>query len=97
MGRQPRSGDIPWPSAHSILNWIGGDSSMLFLFWLKSRPICRNLRRGVAKLATKSQPLVSMGLGMAVIPVSFRESDLQKHKLAGENGLLRVDINSSGR
>src|SRR5207244_11678341 len=29
MGRQPRSGDIPWLSAHSILNWIGGDTSML--------------------------------------------------------------------
>jgi hypothetical protein len=26
MGRQPRSGDIPWLSAHSILNWIGGDT-----------------------------------------------------------------------
>ena len=25
MGRQPRSGDSPWLSAHSILNWIGGD------------------------------------------------------------------------
>jgi len=31
MGRQPRSGDIPWLSAHSILNWIGGDISMLDL------------------------------------------------------------------
>ena len=31
MGRQPRSGDIPWLSAHSILNWIGGDTSMLDL------------------------------------------------------------------
>jgi hypothetical protein len=29
MGRQPRSGDFPWLSAHSILNWIGGDTSML--------------------------------------------------------------------
>src|SRR5213078_4486649 len=29
MGRQPRSGDFPWLSAHSILNWIGGDISML--------------------------------------------------------------------
>ncbi len=26
MGRQPRSGDIPWLSAHSILNRIGGDN-----------------------------------------------------------------------
>lgn len=26
MGRQPRSGDFPWLSAHSILNWIGGDT-----------------------------------------------------------------------
>ena len=37
MGRQPRSGDIPWLSAHSILNWIGGDVSMLAPFWRKSR------------------------------------------------------------
>ena len=29
MGRQPRSGDFPWLSAHSILNWIGGDRSMV--------------------------------------------------------------------
>jgi hypothetical protein len=29
MGRQPRSGDIPWLSAHSILNWIGGDIYIL--------------------------------------------------------------------
>src|SRR5271157_1315614 len=45
MGRQPRSGDIPWLSAHSILNWIGGDTSMLDLFTAKSRTMCRNLRR----------------------------------------------------
>jgi hypothetical protein len=44
MGRQPRSGDIPWLSAHSILNWIGGDALMLILFWLKSSAMCRNLR-----------------------------------------------------
>src|SRR5215831_10790965 len=44
MGRQPRSGDIPWLSAHSILNWIGGDISMLFLFTAKSRGFCRILR-----------------------------------------------------
>jgi hypothetical protein len=37
MGRQPRSGDIPWLSAHSILNWIGGDIYMLNLFTAKSR------------------------------------------------------------
>src|ERR1700685_2134827 len=44
MGRQPRSGDIPWLSAHSILNWIGGDSSMLVLFGGKSRGMCRFLQ-----------------------------------------------------
>ena len=43
MGRQPRSGDIPWLAAHSILNWIGGDTYMLILFTAKSRGICRNL------------------------------------------------------
>jgi len=43
MGRQPRSGDIPWLAAHSILNWIGGDIYMLILFTAKSRGICRNL------------------------------------------------------
>jgi hypothetical protein len=36
MGRQPRSGDFPWLSAHSILNWIGGDTSMLDPFVKKS-------------------------------------------------------------
>jgi hypothetical protein len=44
MGRQPRSGDIPWLSAHSILNWIGGDTAILNLFAAKSRNIYRNLR-----------------------------------------------------
>jgi hypothetical protein len=44
MGRQPRSGDIPWLSAHSILNWIGGDISMLTPFSAKSRSMCNNLR-----------------------------------------------------
>jgi hypothetical protein len=39
MGRQPRSGDIPWLSAHSILNWIGGDVSMLDPFPRMSRDI----------------------------------------------------------
>jgi hypothetical protein len=29
MGQRPRSGDIPWLPAHSILKWIGGDISML--------------------------------------------------------------------
>src|SRR5215470_16074458 len=29
MGQRPRSGDFPWLPAHSILNWIGGDISML--------------------------------------------------------------------
>src|SRR5436309_1331623 len=43
MGRQPRSGDIPWLSAHSILNWIGGDVSMLILSRPKSSVICRNV------------------------------------------------------
>ncbi len=44
MGRRPRSGDIPWLSAHSILNWIGGDVSMLVLFGTKSSVMCRNLQ-----------------------------------------------------
>jgi hypothetical protein len=44
MGRQPRSGDIPWLTAHSILNWIGGDVFMVTPFTAKSRDICRNLR-----------------------------------------------------
>jgi len=29
MGRQPKSGDFSWLSAHSILNWIGGDVYMV--------------------------------------------------------------------
>jgi hypothetical protein len=29
MGRQPKSGDFSWLSAHSILNWIGGDVYIL--------------------------------------------------------------------
>src|SRR5260221_5298923 len=37
MGQRPRSGDIPWLPAHSILNWIGGDTSMLDLSLAKSR------------------------------------------------------------
>ena len=41
MGRQPRSGDIPWLSAHSTLNWIGGDIYMLILWGVKSSVICR--------------------------------------------------------
>ena len=56
MGRQPRSGDIPWLSAHSILNWIGGDNSMLVLFTRKSRVSCKFLhgwpnRASVAEFA----------------------------------------------
>jgi hypothetical protein len=42
MGRQPRSGDIPWLTAHSILNWIGGDTAMLILFTAKSRGYMHN-------------------------------------------------------
>src|SRR5215472_2236699 len=56
MGRQPRSGDFPWPSAHSILNWIGGDKYMLALFWTKSSLMCKNLR--ICDLT----PLFSMAL-----------------------------------
>jgi len=29
MGQPPGSGDISWLPAHSILKWIGGDTSML--------------------------------------------------------------------
>jgi Na+/proline symporter len=43
MGRQPRSGDIPWLSAHSILNWIGGDIYMLILSAGMSSISCRFL------------------------------------------------------
>jgi hypothetical protein len=43
MGRQPRSGDIPWLSAHSTLNWIGGDKFMLDPFAQKSRVLSRLL------------------------------------------------------
>src|SRR5450631_3025611 len=45
MGRQPRSGDIPWLSAHSTLNWIGGDNFMLDPFAQKSRVLSRLLAR----------------------------------------------------
>src|SRR5882672_5597340 len=44
MGRQPRSGDIPWLAAHSILNWIGGDTSMLDLRGKKSSLLCEYLQ-----------------------------------------------------
>jgi len=58
MGRQPRSGDIPWLQAHSILNWIGGDTPMLILFPWMSRFCCRFLRRvkslHVAKVKQKA-------------------------------------------
>jgi hypothetical protein len=50
MGRQPRSGDIPWLSAHSILNWIGGDTPMLALLAGKSR-----LFQGLVLQAAKVQ------------------------------------------
>ena len=45
MGLQPRSGDIPWLSAHSILNWIGGDTSMLDPSSKKSSNLSSNRRR----------------------------------------------------
>ena len=63
MGRQPKSGDIPWLSAHSILNWIGGDKSMLVLFWLKSSAMCRNLRRTVTMPTLGHKSPLSSGLG----------------------------------
>src|SRR5258707_10774342 len=37
MGRRPRSGDISWLPAHSILKWIGGDTYMLDPLHGKSR------------------------------------------------------------
>jgi len=43
MGRQPRSGDISWLSAHSILNWIGGDIYMVALSGQMSRATCKEL------------------------------------------------------
>jgi len=45
MGRQPRSGDFSWLSAHSILNWIGGDTSMVAPMPQKSSTTCKNLHR----------------------------------------------------
>src|SRR5581483_3541415 len=62
MGRQPRSGDIPWLSAHSILNWIGGDTSMLAPLASKSRPF----RRPCTYLAATAQ------FGTRLIPASDR-------------------------
>jgi len=63
MGRQPRSGDIPWLSAHSILNWIGGDALMLILFSTKSSAICRNLQAAdTERVATAKSP-ICMGMG----------------------------------
>jgi hypothetical protein len=53
MGRQPRSGDIPWLSAHSILNWIGGDTHMLILLIGKSRVSCKFLQ------AANHQPMMN--------------------------------------
>ena len=40
MGQRPRSGDIPWLPAHSILNWIGGDTFMLVPSPQKSSILC---------------------------------------------------------
>jgi hypothetical protein len=51
MGRRPRSGDIPWPPAHSILNWIGGDIYMLVPLMAKSSGN-RDHRRKVFKNGT---------------------------------------------
>jgi len=38
MGQLPGSGDISWLPAHSILKWIGGDTSMLDPLAVKSSP-----------------------------------------------------------
>ncbi len=38
MGQPPGSGDISWLPTHSILKWIGGDTSMLDPFAVKSSP-----------------------------------------------------------
>jgi hypothetical protein len=47
MGRQPRSGDSPWLSAHSILNWIGGDIPMLDRLSQKSSVLSSILLKGL--------------------------------------------------
>ena len=49
MGRQPRSGDIPWLAAHSTLNWIGGDSFMLDPLSQKSSIVLRRPESGLDK------------------------------------------------
>lgn len=38
MGQRPGSGDISRLPTHSILKWIGGDTSMLDPFAVKSSP-----------------------------------------------------------
>jgi hypothetical protein len=65
MGRQPRSGDIPWLTAHSILNWIGGDISMVTLLSRKSRTMCRNLQCGIGSVFERLRPLF-----FAILPAS---------------------------
>src|ERR1700686_1811646 len=98
MGRQPRSGDIPWLSAHSILNWIGGDMSMLVLFWLKSSAMCRNLRRALTMPTPRSYvPFFAAGSTAPLALDPFWESSLRRPNYGLEIDFLRVDINSSGR
>jgi hypothetical protein len=82
MGRQPRSGDIPWLSAHSILNWIGGDTSMLILLLGKSSISCRFLHGVVAAFY---QQISHVLVPYFPIPES------------PENRAVCVDINSLGR
>ena len=71
MGRQPRSGDIPWLAAHSILNWIGGDTSMLVLFTGMSRYMCAGIwtlfPSGISSFQAGSERQL-------VIPISHLES-----------------------
>jgi hypothetical protein len=85
MGRQPRSGDIPWLSAHSILNWIGGDTSMLILLLGKSRISCRFLQWHCGALIAGFYPFLDL-LGTFLVALE-----------SPENRALCVDINSFGR
>jgi hypothetical protein len=51
---------------------------MLILFWLKSRDMCRNLRRGMAKAGNQSlSGIVSTRLERIVMSVSFRATGLR--------------------
>ena len=64
MGQRPRSGDIPWLPAHSILNWIGGDTPMLDPSAQKSSILCREIGGG------QDRPKVQSGFASEAISFS---------------------------